>query len=75
MDVKTSTLRHWLYPSSCSAQVGQSGMSSACFYGVPHVLRPTEDGFYYVIRECYIDGFMHGKTLSDESLRATQFRL
>jgi hypothetical protein len=42
---------------------------------VPYILRPRSLGGYNLVGECYIDGFMHGKALSDSGIRARDFRL
>jgi hypothetical protein len=41
---------------------------------VPYVLRPTRTGFYWVIGECYVNGIMHGESLSYDT-EVTEFPL
>jgi len=41
---------------------------------VPYVLRPTSDGFYAVVSECYVDNIIHGESLSHDTI-SREFRL
>jgi len=41
---------------------------------VPYVLRPTGDGYFAVVGECYVDDIMHGEGLSFDTM-SREFRL
>lgn len=41
---------------------------------VPYVLRPSGNGYYAIVGECYVDGIMHGEGLSADTMSKV-FRL
>lgn len=42
---------------------------------VPYILRPRKDSEYMVVGECYMDGIMYGKGLTQGTLRERHFKL
>ncbi|OCK74060.1 HET-domain-containing protein [Lepidopterella palustris CBS 459.81] len=61
---------------ACVPKDSEEGDVICILFGgeVPYVLRPTSDGFHAVVGECYVDGIMHGESLS-YATASREFRL
>ena len=61
---------------ACVPKGSRKGDAICILFGgeVPYVLRPTGDGFYTVVGECYVDNIMHGESLSHDTI-SREFRL
>lgn len=61
---------------ACVPQGSRKGDAICILFGgeVPYVLRPTGDGFYTIVGECYVDDIMHGESLSHDTI-SREFRL
>jgi hypothetical protein len=61
---------------ACVPKDSEKGDIICILFGgeVPYVLRPTSDGFYAVVGECYVDGIMHGESLSSDRV-SREFKL
>ncbi|KAH7409121.1 heterokaryon incompatibility protein-domain-containing protein [Cadophora sp. MPI-SDFR-AT-0126] len=61
---------------ACVPRGSRVGDSICILFGgeVPYVLRPAGGGYFTVIGECYVDGIMHGESLSFDTT-SREFRL
>lgn len=61
---------------ACVPKTSEKGDIICVLFGgqVPYVLRPRNDDCYAVVGECYMDGIMHGESLSDDAV-TREFRL
>lgn len=61
---------------ACVPKTSREGDAICILFGgeVPYILRPTGDGFYTIVGECYINNIIHGESLSHDTI-SREFRL